>query len=166
MSKSIVAMFDTRAEGERAVRALLDAGISAERLGMVAGNPREEAKNQRELGAGEAAGAAAAGGAAAIAGMVAMPLTGIGTALLAAGGAALGGLGAAAAEEQGAVEQDHLHEVLRRAGLNEEQAHVYADDIRMGRTMVAVTAEEDQTDTLHGLFHNLGAGNIEFRRLD
>jgi hypothetical protein len=166
MTKSIVAMFDTHDQGERAVRALIDAGIPPERVGMVTGNPREEAKRQKELGADEAAGAAAIGGAAGIAGLVAVPLTGIGTALLAGGAAALGGLGAAAAEEQGKVEQDHLHEVLLRAGLMEEQAHVYADDIRLGRTMVAVNVDDDQTDKLHNLFRRLGAGNIEFRRRD
>lgn len=166
MTKSIVAMFDTREQGERAVQALLDAGISAERLGMVAGNPREEAKHAREqeVGAGESAGAAVAGGAAAIAGMVAVPLTGIGTALLASGMGALGALGGAAAEEKGAVEQDHLYEALLRSGLSKEQAQVYADDIRMGRTMVAVTADDGQTDLLHDLFKRQGAANIEFRR--
>lgn len=163
MTKSIVAMFDTREQGERAVRALLDAGITAERLGMVAGNPREEARHarEREVGAGESAGAAVAGGAAAIAGMVAVPLTGIGTALLASG---MGALGGAAAEEKGAVEQDRLYEALLRSGLSKEQAHVYADDIRMGRTMVAVTADDGQTDLLHDLFKRQGAANIEFRR--
>jgi hypothetical protein len=168
MAKNIVAMFNTRDEGERAVRALLDAGVPAERVGMVAGNPREEAKHAkaREVGAGEAAGAAAAGGAAAIAGMIAMPLTGVGTALLAGGAAALGGFGAAAAEEKGAIDQRRLHDVLVHAGLMEEQARVYADDILMGRTMVAVRASDDQTDMLHNLFHRLGAGNIEFRRRD
>ena len=166
MAKSIVAMFDTRAQGERAVRALLDAGIPAERLGMVAGNPREEAKHtqEQEVGAGEGAGAAAVGGVAAIAGMIAVPLTGIGTALLASGIGALGALGGAAAEEKAAVEQDQLHEALLRSGLSEEQAHVYADDVRMGRTMVAVTADDGQTDLLHDLFRRQGAANIEFRR--
>jgi len=168
MTKSIVAMFDTREAGERALRALMDAGIPAERLGMVAGNPREEARRAKDqkVGVGEAAGAAAIGGAAAIAGMIAVPLTGVGTALLAGGAGVPEALGGAAAEEQAATDREQLREVLRPYGLTDEQARIYEDDVRMGGTMVAVIADDGQTDMLHDLFRRQGAGNIEFRRRD
>jgi hypothetical protein len=163
MEKNIVAMFDRRAQAETAIRALLDDGIPAERIGMVAGDAREEAKRAKRADAGEAAGAAVVGAAAGIAGLTALAVPGIGTALLAGAAATLGAAGAAGAEQEKAEAQ--LLDVLRRAGLTAEQAPVYADDVQRGRTVVAVQAEEKQTDRIHELFRSHGSTNIEFRRL-
>jgi hypothetical protein len=164
MGKIIVAMFERRDAAEGALRALIDSGIPADRLGMVAGNPRAEAKRSKEASAGEAAGAAGAGALAGIAGLTALAIPAIGTALLAGAAGAIGAAGAEGAEEEGATPR--LRDVLLRTGMTKDQAPVYEDDIREGRSVVVVRAEEQQTNRIHALFQEHRSTSIEFRKGD
>lgn len=164
MSRMIVGMFERRDTAEDALRALMDNGISAEQLAMVAGDARAEAKRNKALGAGEAAGAAAAGAVAGIAGLTALAIPAVGTALLAGAAGTIGATGAQGANEE--ANAPELHDVLVHAGLTDEQAWVYDDDIREGRSLVAVAASDAQTDLVHQILQQHNSSNIEFRRRD
>jgi hypothetical protein len=164
MGRIIVGMFERRDVAEGALRALIDNGVPADRLAMVAGDARAEAERNKVLGAGEATGAAAAGAVAGLAGLTALAIPAVGTALLAGAAGAFGAAGAQGANEEARAPE--LHDVLLHAGLSDQQATVYEDDIREGRSLVAIVADERQTDLVHRLLQQHGSSNIEFRRRD
>ena len=42
----------------------------------------------------------------------------------------------------------------------------YAEDVRQGRTLLSVDAEESQTDLIADLLHRYGGQKLEFRRTE
>ena len=53
--------------------------------------------------------------------------------------------------------------MLVKLGFMPEQARGYADDVRLGRTLLAVDAEEAQTDLIADTMHRYGGYKLEFR---
>ncbi len=167
--RTITALFDTYEHAASAVRALKDAGISSADISLIANNAAGEvvyddmdAEDGAVAGAG--VGAVAGGGAGLLAGLGTIALPGIGpviaggwllaTAVGALAGAALGG---AAGGLLGA---------LANAGVPEAEAHVYAEGVRRGGTLVSVRAEETRADAVAAILRNAAGVDIDQRRND
>jgi hypothetical protein len=163
MIKSIAAIFDTRSDGEDALQDLLQQRIAPDRIRLVAGNQPEAAERSKQAGADEATGAVAAGGAVGLAGLSSLVLPGIGTLLTA--GAAIAAVNAAAASADDSDEDSSTpQQVLERIGFMPAQASAFADDLQQGYTLVAVDADENQTDLIAEIFHRHGGAKLDFRQ--
>jgi hypothetical protein len=163
MTKSIAAIFTAQSDGHSAVQDLLQQNIAPDHIRMVAGSHPERAEQAKEAGAGEEAAAVAAGGSVALAGLSSLVLPGIGTLLTA--GAAIAAINAAAASAEDSDQDTRTPQLaLQRIGLMAEQASAYANDIQQGYTLVAVDAEDDQTDRIADIFHRYGGSKLDFRQ--
>jgi len=156
MTQTVTRLFDNYGDAERAVAELRQLGIAEGDVSLVANNERgehshrvrdgkpdtagEEAAEDAGKGAGIGAIAGGAGGLLAGLGMLAIPGLGpvvaagwlASTAVGALGGAAIGG---AAGGLVGA---------LTHAGVREEDAHVYAEGVRRGGTLVSARVPDEQ----------------------
>jgi hypothetical protein len=166
--RTISALFDTYDDAASAVRAVKDAGIGSGDISIVANNAANDVPYDDEVGEGAAAGAGvgavAGGGAGLLAGLGAIAIPGIGpvvaggwllaTALGALAGAAVGG---AAGGLLGA---------LANAGVPEDEAHIYAEGVRRGGTLVTVRVDEARADTVGAILRNARGVDLETRRED
>jgi len=167
--RTITTLFDTYDHAASAVRALKDAGISSADISIVANNAAgtiayDDMDAEEGAAAGAGVGAVAGGGAGLLAGLGAIALPGIGpviaggwllaTAIGALAGAALGG---AAGGLLGA---------LANAGVPEAEAHVYAEGVRRGGTLVSVRAEDSRADAVAAILRNAAGVDIDQRRTD
>jgi hypothetical protein len=148
MTRTLTGLYDSYDDAEATIRDLESAGIPRGDISVVANNIDDRfttpAKEGNEAGPGAGAGAAlgavvgGAGGLLAGIGMIAIPGLGpvvaagwlVAAAAGAAGGAVVGGAGGGII---GAMIGD---------GVPEEQAHIYAEGVRRGGTLVTVRVED------------------------
>lgn len=167
--RTVTALFDTYDHAASAVRALKDAGFSSEDISLVANNATGEiAEDDMDAGDGAAAGAGvgavAGGGAGLLAGLGALAIPGIGP-VVAGGWLLATAVGAAAGAAVGGVAGGLLG-ALANAGVPEEQAHVYAEGVRRGGTVVSVRADDVRADTASAILQNAAGVDIDRRRTD
>lgn len=166
--RTITALFDTYDHAASAVRALKDAGISSADISLIAnnvgGDVRDDMDAEEGAAAGAGVGAVAGGGAGLLAGLGTIAIPGIGpviaggwllaTAVGALAGAAIGG---AAGGLMGA---------FANAGVPEEDAHVYAEGVRRGGTVVSVRAEDSRADSVSAILRGSAGVDLDRRRTD
>ncbi|HEV3469994.1 MAG TPA: hypothetical protein VG148_11780 [Pyrinomonadaceae bacterium] len=172
---TVAGIFSSRADAERAVENLRSAGLSEERISLLAPGAtpsevdREVPTTETEQpGMGTAIGATV-GGALGITGGLHLGavaasffVPGVGP-IFAAGliGAALLGAGGAAA---GAAAGDALEDSLAR-GLPHDELFVYEDALRRGRSVVIVLAESDeQAEAARQVLGQAGAESLDAAR--
>lgn len=176
MNKTITRMFDTREHALAAVRDLEAAGFPHEHLGIVASNAdntgithtgtdhvahsdaAEGAKSGTGIGA--TLGTLVGGGAGLAAGLGAIAIPGIGP-IVAAGAlvAALTGAGA------GAV-AGGLVGSLTGAGVSEADAHVYAEGMRRGGSLVTVSTDDTRTAEAERILDSHSPVDVRARESD
>lgn len=178
MAKTVVGLFETYGEAQHVVQDLMDSGFRREDISVVANDSSRSTSDTRAVGADskadEAAGAGAVGGtviggAAGLligAGLLAIPgigpvlaagplAAGIGTAAATVGAGALGaGIGAATGGLIGG---------LVGAGVPEDEAHVYAEGVRRGGTLVSVSADDRMADSARSIMQRHAAVDIDAR---
>ena len=167
--RTITALFDTYDHAASAVRAVRDAGIQSADISLIANNvtgeiAADESDAKEDAAAGAGVGAVAGGGAGLLAGLGALAIPGIGpvvaggwllaTAVGALAGAAVGG---AAGGLLGA---------LANAGVPEEEAHVYAEGVRRGGTLVSVRADDARADSIAAILRHAEGVDIDARKAD
>jgi hypothetical protein len=145
----ISALFDSYEQAAEAVRALKDNGVRSEDISVVANNAEgyvvedgDEVAEDASAGAGIGALLGGAGGLMAGLGMVAIPGVGpviaggwlLATAVGAVAGAAVGGVAGG------------IVGAMTEAGINEQEAHVYAEGVRRGGTLVSARVEDKKAD--------------------
>ena len=133
--KTISGLFDSQAEARTAVDALEEAGVPSGDISII-GPHGEESASGAAAGAGVGAALGGAGGL--LAGLVAFAIPGIGP-VLGAGWLATTLIGAAAGGLAGG-----LIGSLTDAGIDERDAHVYAEGIRRGGNMVVARVDENE----------------------
>ncbi len=147
MTKTVVALYPDLESAENVVRDLVDAGFARDTIGLVANDAQGvyadryvnnvDTTDDEDVKPGEGAGFGAVVGALVGLGVALIP--GIGP-VLAVGplaAALMAGIGAAAGAVTGGVVAS-----LVNFGIPEEEAHVYAESLRRGATLVSVTTDD------------------------
>ncbi len=152
LKRTITRLFDTQSQAESAIRELEALGIPVHNLSIVAG--RSSAERTRAFarehendddtaegaGKGAATGGIIGGGAGLLAGLGLLVIPGIGP-VVAAGWLASMAVGAVAGAVAGGATGGLLG-ALNDAGVSEGDAHVYAEGVRRGGTLVSARVEE------------------------
>jgi hypothetical protein len=168
--RTITALFDTYDHAASAVRSLRDAGISSADVSLVANNVAGDIQAKDDMDAEEGAaagagiGAVAGGGAGLLAGLGTIAIPGIGP-VIAGGWLLATAVGALAGAAVGGAAGGLLG-ALANAGVPEEQAHVYAEGIRRGGTLVSVRAEDSRADAVGAILRNAAGVDLDRRRTD
>jgi hypothetical protein len=145
MTSAIGFLYDSDADAAAAVHDLEAAGVSAADIGFVANNGaggRSPAASSAGRGAeaGATMGAALGGGAGMLAGLGLLAIPGLGP-VVAAGWLATTVVGVAAGAGAGATAGGILG-TLAQNGVSEADAHLYAEGVRRGGTLVTVRCDE------------------------
>ncbi|RDL47898.1 hypothetical protein BLJAPNOD_05123 [Ensifer sp. M14] len=166
--KTVTGLFDTYDQASQAVRDLKAAGISDDDVSMVASNAegRYGVDDPEGVAAGAGTGAglgAAVGGAGGLlTGLGLMAIPGVGP-VVAAGWLAATAAGAAAgAIAGGAV--GGLIGALTDSGVPEEDAHVYAEGVRRGGTLVTARVSDDEVARAEAILKRSNWVDLEERR--
>lgn len=166
--RTITGLFDTHEQAADAVRALRDAGVRSEDISVVANNAEgyaiEDGDEVAEgAGTGAGIGAIIGGAGGLLAGLGTLAIPGVGpvvaggwllaTAIGAVAGAAVGGAAGG------------LIGALTEAGISEPEAHVYAEGVRRGGTLVTARVEDSKADAADAILHQ-GRVDVASRRRD
>lgn len=141
----ITGLFDSYQQAADAVRALKDAGVRSEDISVVANNSEgyvvEEGEDVAEdAAAGVGLGALLGGAGGLLAGLGAVAIPGLGPVV--AGGWLLStAVGAVAGAAVGGVTGGIIG-ALTEAGIDENEAHVYAEGVRRGGTLVTARVDD------------------------
>ena len=142
--RTVSRLFDSYELARQAVTELKEAGIPESEISIVANNvdSRHDHKGDGDddgsgAGTGAGVGATLGGAAGLLTGLGMLAIPGVGP-VVAAGWLATTALGALAGGAAGGVIG-----ALTDAGVDEEDAHVYAEGVRRGGTLVTVRADED-----------------------
>jgi hypothetical protein len=159
VANTIVGLFENRAQAQQLVEELRARETAGEDISVMSpgADAAETAEGDRASGVaiGAGTGAALGGLGGLLVGLGALALPGIGPVLAAgplAAALAGAGLGAAAGGVIGA---------LTDLGIPEEDAHVYAEAVRRGGTLVTVHAADERTDAIIALMVRHGAVDVD-----
>jgi uncharacterized membrane protein len=160
MKQSIAsAVFDSRAEAERAVSQLRSAGVQDADISIVA---QDHGKNVSTDGAGEKTGdfvskAALGAGAGALLGIAALAIPGVGP-LVAAGAIAESAIGGAALTGTAiGAAAGGLGSLLTKHGVSDEDARYYEDSVNNGGVFVSVDSSTTvDRQTVSAILHQAG----------
>jgi hypothetical protein len=168
--RTITALFDSYDHAAAAVRAVREAGLSSADISIVANNVSDDIQREDDMDAEEGAaagagvGAVAGGGAGLLAGLGTIAIPGIGP-VIAGGWLLATAVGALAGAAVGGAAGGLLG-ALANAGVPEEQAHVYAEGVRRGGTLVSVRADDARTDSIAAILRNSAGVDLDQRRND
>jgi hypothetical protein len=168
--KTMTALFDEYANAANAVRQLEGIGISEDNISLVVSTMDDEVgethKAQSDTievaGAGASIGAAIGGAGGLLAGLGALAIPGIGP-VVAAGWLVTTLIGAAAGAAIGGATGGMISS-LTGSGVHEQDAHVFAEGVRRGGSVVSVRIEEGQTEAVEAIFTRLEQVDIADRR--
>lgn len=168
MAKTVVGLFDNRADAEEAVQELLDDGFIQDEISVASKHSEDRKANVEyveedgheqieDMAKGAGTGAAIGGAAGLLLSLTALAIPGIGP-VLAAGplAAIIAGAGVGAATG-GAVSG------LTRLGLGDEDANAYAEGLRRGGALVTVNAPDEMAERAVAIFKQRGAVEIDKR---
>ena len=157
MTRTITRLFDSRSDAEAAVRDIEALGIPHDDISIIAKHTEAaegrsfasrdgDGENDAVEGAGKgaAAGGAIGAGAGLLAGLGLLAIPGLGP-VVAAGWLASTAVGALAGAAAGGAAGGILG-ALKDAGVDEKDAHVYAEGVRRGGALVSVRVEDDEAD--------------------
>lgn len=166
MNQTVVALYDDFETARRAVEALVDAGFDRDNISIMASDSSgryqryldDEGALKDDVSAGEGAGFGAVIGALVGLGVALIP--GVGP-VLAAGpfaAAAMAGLGAAGGAVVGGIVGG-----LIDAGVPEGEAEYYAEALRRGGTLVAITTDESTTSRAQEIMNRYNPIDLDRR---
>jgi hypothetical protein len=140
--RTVTGLFDDYEDALDAVRDLEAAGVPSDDISIVANNTGERYSTDAAEGAATGAGLGAAGGGVVglLTGLGLMAIPGVGP-VVAAGWLAATAAGAAAGAVAGGA-AGGLIGALTDSGVDEENAHVYAEGVRRGGTLVTARVDD------------------------
>jgi hypothetical protein len=163
---TLTGLFESYEKAEAAVQALHDAGISGDRISIIAGGANPEAVKEEhvaddaDVGAGAGALLGGVGGLLGGLGVIAIP--GVGPAV-AGGWLAMTAAGIITGAIFGAT-AGGLVGVLTRAGVPHDEAHVLAESLRRGDALVTVRAENAEVPRVRATLDGMGGLDVAGRR--
>lgn len=160
-TRTVTAMFDSYAHAANAVSRLKAAGIPDDDISIVSNNSAERTRYETDrpgvegdaatgAGTGAAIGGMMGGGAGLLAGLGLLAIPGVGP-VVAAGWLAATLVGAGAGAAAGG-----LLGGLTGAGIGESDAHVYAEGVRRGGSLVTVRTNEDYAGRVEDILDDEG----------
>jgi hypothetical protein len=168
--KTVTALFDDYREAEDAVRELEATGVPEADISIVASNSGDwyEKGNGSDAGADAATGAgigAVMGGAGGLlTGLGLMAIPGVGP-VVAAGWLAATAVGAVAGAVAGGA-AGGIVGALTDSGVPERDAHVYAEGVRRGGTLVTARVDDSLAEKAEEILGELGSVDVSARRID
>ena len=147
-TETITGLYDTYEDAAQTVRDLAAAGVPDADVSLVANNVdnryalKEESSATPDFETGAAIGLMAGGGAGLLAGLGLLAIPGVGP-VVAAGWLVATAVGAGAGAGAGAATGGVIGS-LTSAGVSQEHAHVYAEGVRRGGTLVTARVDESQ----------------------
>jgi stress response protein YsnF/uncharacterized membrane protein len=171
MAKTVVGLFDNPTEAERVIQSLVDSGFSRDDISLVANNSDNRYGNTvdttgtdhpvaNEAGKGAEGGAIVGGVAGLLAGLGLVAIPGIGP-VLAAGWIATTLAGAGVGAIAGG-----LIGSLVSLGIPDEHAHVYAEGVRRGGSLVVVRTDDARAEAAADILRDNGAIDVDKRHED
>ena len=167
MTTTVSGLFDTPADATAAVRDLQALGIARDDISVVASNVSDDVDTSDvavDAGAGAGLGAAFGGLGGLLAGLGIVAIPGVGP-VVAAGWLIATAAGAAAGAVVGGA-AGGIVGALTESGVPERDAHVYAEGVRRGGTLVTARVADEQAEVARGILHDARAVDIEGRRAD
>jgi hypothetical protein len=170
MPPTVVGLFDKAEQAQQTVQDLLDNGVPSADISLVMRNPRDApppapsthaADTAERVAAGAFGGGVLGGVLGVLVGVSGLVIPGIGP-ILAAGPLAAAISSALAGASLGAVSGGLLG-AMTVAGVPEEQAHAYAEGVRRGGTLVAVTTDAILGSAVYDLMRRHGVVDIDVR---
>jgi hypothetical protein len=169
-TKIVSGLFDDYEDAKRAVSDIEAAGVAHSEVSIVANNTDlrytygGEAGHSRAAagaGAGAAFGGVVGGGAGLLAGLGMLAIPGVGP-VVAAGWLVAAAAGVAAGAAIGGATGGIIGAMVRE-GVPEEHAHVYAEGVRRGGTLVSVRADDTQVEAVEGIMAEYNAVDADAR---
>jgi hypothetical protein len=167
MAQTVTALFDRYEDASLAVRNLEAVGIPDSDISIVANNAEnwhnadKPSNAPADAGVGAGIGAVAGGGAGLLAGLGIMAIPGVGP-VVAAGWlvatAAGAVLGAAAGGATGGIVG-----ALTTSGVPENHAHIYAEGVRRGGTLVTARVADDRVAEANAILERTRRVNVDTR---
>jgi hypothetical protein len=169
-TQTVAGLFDTPEQARQAVVDLEGAGISHSDISLVASNAdeswssagRDDDETDRASGAetGGTIGAVLGGGAGLLAGLGLLAIPGLGP-VVAAGWLAATAVGAIAGGAAGGIIGS-----LTGEGISPEHAHVYAEGVKRGGSLVTARVDSNLAAEAHAILRRNGAVDPDVRRSD
>ncbi len=170
-TKVISGLFDNYNDAERAIHELEAAGIPERDISIIANNSDNrhaaavEQRKSSDAATGAEAGASfgtiVGGGAGLLAGLGMLAIPGIGP-VVAAGWLAATAAGAVAGAAVGGATGGIIGSLIH-AGVSNDHAHVYAEGIRRGGTLVTVRVDDSRANEAQGLLLDFNAVDPDAR---
>jgi len=165
MTQTITGLFDSYGDARRAVKDLEAAGVPHRDISIVANNAHGEhvaSEAADDAGKGAGIGAAVGGVGGLLAGLGLLAIPGLGP-VVAAGWLAATAVGAAGGAAIGAA-TGGLVGALTHAGVPERDAHVYAEGVRRGGTLVTAKVDDALAPTARRILSDDRTVDIASRR--
>jgi hypothetical protein len=167
--RTVTGLFDTRDQADNAVRSLKDAGIPSDDISIVANNADGSYATDgdhvaADAGAGAGIGAAVGGAGGLLTGLGLLAIPGIGPVV--AGGWLLSTVVGAATGAVVGGATGGLIGALTDAGVDERDAHVYAEGVRRGSILVTARVDDSRADAAQAILNSDTGVNLETRRRD
>jgi len=140
MTTTITGLFDSYDQAARVVNDLEAAGVPHSDISIVSNDPAHHSHAGSGAGTGATIGAVLGGGAGLLAGLGMLAIPGLGP-VVAAGWLASTAVGAVAVGAAGGIVG-----ALTGAGVSEDEAHVYAEGVRRGGTLVTARVDESRVE--------------------
>ncbi len=165
MTKTVTGLFDNYSDATSAVNQLKAAGISDSDISIVSNNADGRYKNDdvaEDAGAGAGIGAAVGGVGGLLTGLGIMAIPGLGP-VVAAGWLAATAAGAVAGAVVGGA-AGGLIGALTDSGVDERDAHVYAEGVRRGGTLVTARVDEGRAGEAEAILQRSNWVDLPTRR--
>ncbi|EJN06097.1 general stress protein [Phyllobacterium sp. YR531] len=161
--QTVTGLYDNHHDAKAVVEQLEDAGISSSDI-SIAGRGDEGGETYAGEGAtaGAGVGAVVGGTGGLLAGLGMLAIPGVGP-VVAAGWLAATAAGAAAGAVAGGA-AGGLIGSLTSSGVDEDDAHVYAEGVRRGSTVVSARVEDEQADVARSIINDNAPVDLEARR--
>ena len=159
MTRTVSRLYDSYSQAQRTVEALEKAGFTSSEVSLVSRYRDDNTLADEASGAatGATAGAVAGGTAGLLAALGVIAIPGIGP-LVAAGVLATTLVGAAGGSAVGG-----LLGALTDYGVSEEEAHVYLEGVRRGRSLVTVRTDDDKAGRAEAILDSYQPVNTRHR---
>lgn len=161
--RTVTGLYDDYDDARAVVNSLEDAGIPSDDISLVhRGSETSESNAPEGAAAGAGIGAVAGGTGGLLAGLGLLAIPGVGP-VVAAGWLVATAAGAAAGAIAGGAAGGIIGS-MTSAGVDEDTAHVYAEGVRRGSTLVSARVADDKLDVASAILNRNSPVDVDSRR--